>query len=168
MLTLLAKILKALNSEQSPSQLAIAVSLAAILGLTPLLSFHNILVILIALWFRVNLGILLVSYPLFMLLGWMLAPGFDSVGYWLLEMPSLQTFWEVLYNQLGGRWSGFYYTGRLGSFVVSIIVAIVLFPIMRFAVVKYREVVLAKMQKSRLMVWLRASKLWQLYSGFSE
>ncbi len=47
MLALLMKILKALNSEQSPGQLAAAVSFAAIIGLTPLLSLHNFFILLI-------------------------------------------------------------------------------------------------------------------------
>ncbi len=165
MLTLLAKILKALNSEQSPSQLAIAVSIAVIMGLTPLLSLHNLILLLFALWFRVNLSILIVSYPLFVLLGWMFSTQLEAFGYWVLQHPDLESFWVGLYNNLGGRWSGFYYSGRVGSLIVATALAIILFPIVRFGVIKYRQVVLEKINKSKIMLWLKASKFWDFYSA---
>jgi uncharacterized protein (TIGR03546 family) len=165
MLTLLVKILKALNSEQSPSQLAIAVSIAAIMGLTPFLSMHNLVLVLFAMWFRVNLGLLIVSYPLFAILGWMFSAQLEAFGFSLLQMPELQDFWISLYNNLGGRWSGFYFSGRLGSLVVSLVLAIILFPIVRFGVIKYREVVLEKFNSSKLMLWLKATKFMHFYNA---
>ena len=51
MLAILAKLLKVLNSEQSPGQIAAAISFAAIIGLTPLLSLHNLIIALLVLWF---------------------------------------------------------------------------------------------------------------------
>jgi len=165
MLTLLVKILKALNSEQSPSQLAIAVSIATIMGLTPFLSLHNLVLILFALWFRVNLGFLIASYPLFALLGWMFSAQLENFGFSLLQMPALQDFWVSLYNNLGGRWSGFYYSGRIGSLVVALGLAILLFPIVRFGVIKYREVAMEKINSSKLMLWLKATKFWHFYNA---
>ncbi len=165
MLTLFVKILKALNSEQSPSQLAIAVSIAAIMGLTPFLSLHNLVLLLIALWFRVNLGLLIVSYPLFAILGWMFSAQFEAFGFSLLQNPALENFWIALYNNLGGRWSGFYYSGRIGSLVIATIVAIVIFPIVRFSVVQYRQTLMEKINKSKLMLWLKATKFWQFYNA---
>ena len=58
MLTLLARILKALNSETSARSLAIAVVLGMFLGLTPLWRVHNLIILLAALIFRVNLSLL--------------------------------------------------------------------------------------------------------------
>ena len=111
MLTILVKLLKALNSEQSPGQLAVAISLAIMIGFTPLISLHNLLIVLIALWFRVNLTLLIVSYPLFALIGYLLSPMFESIGLNILQMPSLLPFWESFFNTLIGRWSNFYYAG---------------------------------------------------------
>jgi len=163
MLTILVKLLKALNSEQSAGQLAIAVSLAAILGFTPLMSLHNIVVILFALWFRVNLTLLVVSYPFFALLGFLLSTFFESVGLSLLQMPSLIPIWESFFNTLVGRWSNFYYSGVIGSFVISLIVAIILFPIVKTAVVAYREKWMEKFDQFRIVRMLKASKFWQFY-----
>ncbi len=164
MLTILVKLLKALNSEQSPGQLAIAVSLAIIIGFTPLISLHNLFIVLIALWFRVNLTLLIVSYPLFALIGYLLSPIFESVGLSILQMPSLLPVWESFFNTLLGRWSNFYYSGVMGSFVTGLLVAIIVFPIVKLMVVAYRENWLKKIEQLKVMKMLKASKFWQLYS----
>ncbi|MCF6194742.1 MAG: TIGR03546 family protein [Kangiellaceae bacterium] len=165
MLTILVKLVKALNSEQSTGQLAIAVSLAIILGFTPLISLHNFIIILIALWFRVNLTLLIVSYPLFALIGYLLSSIFESTGLSLLQSESLIPIWESFFNTLFGRWSNFYYSGVVGSFVVSLILAIIAYPLVKIMVHAYREKWLAKVEQYKLVKALKASRFWQLYSS---
>lgn len=165
MLTILVKLLKALNSEQSPGQLAIAVSFAIILGFTPLMSLHNLLFILLALWFRVNLSLLILSYPLFALIGYLLSPAFESVGLSLLQIPSLVPLWESFFNTLFGRWSNFYYAGVMGSFVIGLIVAIIMFPLIKYAVVTYRDKWSKQFEKLKIVKMLKASRFWQLYAA---
>jgi uncharacterized protein (TIGR03546 family) len=165
MLTILVKLVKALNSEQSTGQLAIAVSLAIILGFTPLMSLHNLIIILIALWFRVNLTLLIVSYPLFAFIGYLLSSIFESTGLSLLQSESLIPIWESFFNTLFGRWSNFYYSGVVGSFVISLILAIIVYPLVKIMVHAYREKWLAKIEQYKLVKALKASRFWQLYSG---
>ena len=162
MLTILVKLLKALNSEQSASQLAAAISLAVILGLTPILSLHNGVILLIALWFRVNLSLLIISYPLFALIGFLMSPLFDSIGLSVLQLPSLVPLWESFFNTIIGRWSNFYYSGVMGSFVVSLLLAIVLFPIAKMAITAYRDRWLEYVDQFKVVKMLKASKLWQM------
>ena len=68
MITLLAKLLKALNSDYSPSQIAVAICLGMIMGLTPLSAVHNVLILFLVLIVRVNVGIFLVSLTFFRVL----------------------------------------------------------------------------------------------------
>jgi len=164
MLTILVKLFKALNSEQSPNQLAIAVSLAAILGLTPFLSLHNIVILFIALIFRINLTLLIVSYPLFALIGYLLSPFFNQIGSSLLQSVALTEFWTAFFNTLVGRWSNFYYSGVMGSFVVAIILAIILYPLSRLMIVAYRDKWLDKINQMHLVKLLKTSRFWQLYN----
>jgi len=165
MLTILAKLLKALNSEQSVNQLAFAISLSVILGFTPLMSLHNVVIVLIALWFRVNLSLLLVSYPLFALMGFLLSPLFESVGLAILQTPSLTAVWQSFFNTLLGRWSDFYYSGVMGSFVIGIITAIILFPIVKLMIRGYRGKWMTKFDQFKITKMLKASKFWQIYSS---
>lgn len=164
MLTILAKLLKALNSEQSAGQLAIAISLSVILGFTPIFSLHNLFIILVALWFRVNLTILIVSYPLFALLGFLLSPLFETIGLSILQMPSLNSMWEAFFNTLIGRWSNFYYTGVMGSLFIGLIVAAILFPITQFLVLSYRDNLKNRIEQFKIMKFVKASKFWHVYS----
>jgi len=164
MLTILIKLFKALNSEQSPKQLAIGLSLAVILGFTPFMSLHNVIVLLVALWFRVNLTLLIVSYPLFAFIGYLLSSLFEKIGLALLQAPSMLSTWEGFFNTLIGRWSNFYFAGVMGSFVVAVIVAIIIFPIASSMIAVYREKWLEKIAKFKITKLLKASKFWQLYA----
>ena len=167
MLTLLAKLFKALNSEQSPAQIAIAISLAAIVGLTPILSLHNLIILLVVLFFRVNLTVFIVLVPMFKLLGLLLLPVAESVGLAILQTEALAGFWESFYNTLFGRWSNFYYSGVIGSLAIAVILAIVLYPISQLMIVTYRERWLEKFEQFHLVKLLKASKFWQLYEKLS-
>ncbi len=160
MLAILAKILKTLNSEQSPSQIAAAISLAAIIGFTPLLSLHNIIVLFIVLFFRVNLTMFLVAWPLFSILGLAFSPASQAIGISLLQQASLQPIWESFYNTLVGRWSNFYYSGVIGGLVLGVAIAIVAFPLSKLFIVRYRESWMDKMEKLHLVKLLKASSFW--------
>ena len=164
MFSMIVKTLKALNSEQSAGQLATAISLALILGLTPLTSLHNVLVLLVALWFRVNLGMLILSYPLFALLGYLLSPQFDQFGYYLLNLASLQPLWTEFFNTAIGRWSNFYYSGVIGSLVISLVSAILLYPLLRWLINRYRDKCAAVVEKLRISKMLKATNFWRRYS----
>lgn len=168
MLTIFVKLLKALNSEQSASQLAVAISLSVILGLTPLWSLHNIFIVLIALWFRVNLSLLIISYPLFALLGYLLSPSFETIGLAILQLPSLQEFWNSFFNTLIGRWSNFYYSAVMGSFFIGLVSALLLYPMTIWIIKIYRTKLLEKINQFKIMRMLKASKFWNLYSLHSE
>ncbi|MCP3673206.1 MAG: TIGR03546 family protein [Gammaproteobacteria bacterium] len=168
MLTIIMKIFKALNSEQSPAQLASAISFAAIIGLTPLLSLHNLLILLIVLWFRVNLTLFLIMWPLFSILGLMLEPISESIGLSLLQLPSLIPIWESFYNTLLGRWSNFYYSEVIGGLLVASILAIILYPINKILISQYREKWLDTFEHYKIIKILKASKIWQLYEASSS
>jgi len=165
MLTILMKIFKALNSEQSPGQLAAAISFSAIIGLTPLLSLHNVLILLIVLWFRVNLSLFLIMWPLFSILGLMLEPLSESIGSNLLQLPGLIPVWENFYNTLPGRWSNFYYSEVLGGLLIASILAIILYPVSKILITLYREKWLEKFEHYKVIKILKASKFWQLYEA---
>lgn len=165
MLTILAKLLKVLNSEQSPSQIAAAISLAAIIGLTPLFSLHNLVVLLIVLFFRVNLTTFLVAWPLFTLLGLLISPLSESVGLAVLQHEALVPIWESFYNTLVGRWSNFYYTGVMGSLIISIIFAVLMFPIFILLIKKYRSQWMQKLESFHVVKLIKATSFWNTYQS---
>lgn len=167
MLTALIKLLKALNSEQAPWQLASGVCLAMVLGFTPLLSLHNLLILLVLLTFRINLGIFLLSWPLMTLMGLVFEPFFQHTGLTLLQQPELLPLWESFYNTLPGRWSNFYYSGVLGGLVVALGLALVSFPLLVLAIGQYREKLQRRFDQWHISKLIKASRFWQLYQSHS-
>ncbi len=168
MLALFTRLLKILNSEQSPAQLAAAVSLAAIIGMTPLLSLHNLVVFFLVLFFRVNLTVFLVMWPMFTILGLLISPVAESLGINLLQAESLVPMWQSFYNTLPGRWSNFYYTGVIGSLTISTGLAIILFPLSKWLIINYREKWMKKFEQYQVVKMLKASKFWQLYETYKS
>ncbi|PCI71446.1 MAG: hypothetical protein COB38_05705 [Gammaproteobacteria bacterium] len=163
MLTSLVKLFKALNSEQNTGQLAMALSLSAILGLTPLYSLHNILILLIVFSFRVNLSLFFLSYPLFAFIGYLLSDVFESVGLNVLQTPQLIDMWQSFFNTIIGRWSNFYYSGVIGSLLVALVIAIIIYPLSKRLINLYRNKLLLKIEKYHLVKMLKASAFWKLY-----
>jgi len=168
MIRLIAKVLKALASEQRPAQLALAFALAMVAGLTPLATPHNLLVLLLVLVLRVNLSIFLVGLALFSALGLALAPLFHQIGLAFLTAPALHPLWTTLYNTAVGRLEGVNNTVAAGSLVVALIALVPLHLATVVLVRRYRDHVLAWVQKSRLAKLLKASKLWRAYQAVSR
>lgn len=163
MLTSLVRLFKALNSEQNASQLAMALSLSAILGLTPLYSLHNILILLIVFSFRINLSLFFLSYPLFAFIGYLLSDVFESVGLNVLQTPHLIDMWQSFFNTIIGRWSNFYYSGVIGSLLVALAIAIIIYPLSKRLINLYQNKLLVKIEKYHLVKMLKASTFWKLY-----
>lgn len=161
----LAKLLKALHSDVGPWSLAFGIALGMIVGLTPLIKLHNVILLFVVLLFRVNLSTFLLSWGLFSVIAYMLDPLMNIVGESLLTNQSLLSMWTALYSTGVGRLSQFYHTLTLGSLIVSLI----LFPMVLFAskilVIKYREHFLIWVEKWRIVQVVKGSRVYQVYQG---
>ena len=168
MLKQLAKLLKALNAETAPWQISLAFILAMVMGFTPLLSLHNLLILLLALVLRVNLSAFILAFGLFSGIAYLLDPLFIRTGESLLLNPNLRDFWTGLYNNDFWRLAHFNHTLTIGSAVIAVALALPLFFLFRWLIVQYRGHLLAWVRQSRLMQMLKASKLYKAYQAVSE
>ncbi len=168
MLTVLAKILRLLNSETAPSQIAAAVALACVFGMTPLWTLHNVIVLLLVLWLRINLSLFIVAWGLFTVLAFALDPVIDAVGHALLTADALRPMWAALYGTDFGRLSDFNNTVVMGSLVVSLL----LVPVVWYATVvivrQYRTHLLSWVERTRLYQVLRGTRLFNLYQSIGS
>ncbi|WDE13677.1 TIGR03546 family protein [Thalassomonas haliotis] len=162
---LLAKLLKALSSDASPWQLALGIMFGMIFGLTPLLGLHNLLILFIVLFFRINLSTFLLAFPLFSGLGYVLAPLMSKMGESLLTLEGLNSIWTALYNTGFGRLSQFFHTLTLGSLITAIVLAPVVLIISKILIIQYREKLMAHIEKFKIIQLLKSSKLYRLYQG---
>lgn len=165
MLRLIAKLLAVLNSETHPGQISLGFCFAMIAGLTPLLSLHNLVVLLLVLVLRVNLAAFLLGLGVFSGIAYLLDPLFHWNGLQVLTMPSLEGVWTSMYNCPVGRLSRFNNTIVMGSLVFSLALFIPMYFLSNMFILRYRAHVLAWIQKSRIMQLFKASKLYQIYQS---
>ena len=163
MLTLLAKFLKLLNSETDPGQIALAFCFAMVAGLTPLMSLHNLLVLLLILVLRVNLSAFILGLGVFTVLAFALDPVFDQVGFAVLTMKSLEGLWTDLYNSTLWRVEYFNNTIVMGSLLLSVIAFIPAYFVFSLLIVKYRETFLEWLKKTKIAQAIKASTFWNIY-----
>jgi uncharacterized protein (TIGR03546 family) len=167
MLTQFLKFFKALNSDAGPWQLAFAVGLALIIGLTPLWSVHNLLVILLACILRVHFGTFLVFWVVFSGFAYLLDPAFDAWGYAWLTSPELSATWTSLYQIDWWQVAKFNHTITLASVVVSLLLFLPAVFLMRFGVVHYRARLMPWANRLKLVQIVKASKVYTLYEKVS-
>ena len=168
MLTILAKILKTLNSETEPIQISLALGFALIAGLTPLWSLHNILVLLLVLILRVNLSTFTLGWLGFSGIAYVLDPLFHVLGLHILTSGTLQGVWTALYNSTLGRLSNFNNSILMGSLIISLGLFVPLILLSNFIIKNYREHILTWVMKSRIVHALKASKFYSIYQSISD
>lgn len=164
-MTLLAKLLKALNSNASPWQIASAITLAMIFGLTPLLRLHNLIIVFLVLLFRVNLSTFIVMAGFFSALAVVLDPVMLHLGQHILTAEALQSLWSAFYSTDIGKLSQFNHTLTMGSlFLASVLSPLVLYT-SNLLIVKYRESAMEWVNKLKIVQGLKASNLYRIYKG---
>ncbi len=168
MLSLLAKLLKALNSEAEPRQIALAFALSLVVALTPIMSLHNVLIVLLAFVLRTNLSAFFVGIAAFSALAWFIDPFTARLGEAVLNAPALQDIWNTLYQQAFWRMTAFNHTLVMGGLIVGIIAFIPAFLVFRFLVTQYRSRLLSWVNRFRVVQLLKGSKFYRIYESLAE
>ena len=163
MLKLMAEFLKILNSETEPRQISLAVCFALIMGITPLTSLHNLLVLFLVLTLRVNIATFLLMLPLIAGVGYILDPVLHQIGMSALTIKSLEDTWTSLYNNPVFRFARFNNTLVMGGVIFSIVMFVPCFFLSNYLVQRYRDKFLAWVEKTKLMKLFKASKLYGVY-----
>lgn len=164
MINWVLKLFKALNSDVGPWQIAFAGAFAMIIGLTPLWSLHNLVVLLLVFILRVHFGTFLTFWAIFSAFAYLLDPVFDQLGRTWLINPELANFWTGLYQSDWWQLARFNHTVTLASFVIS---AIAFFPVaflFKMGVVRYRGSLMPWVNKLKIVQVLKGSKFYELYS----
>lgn len=168
-LKFLMKFIRILNRDATPQQIAGGMALGAIAGITPFVSLHNLVVLVAVLMIRVNITSAILACGVLSGVAYLLDPVSNRIGYVLLvEADFLKPLWTALYNLPVVPWTGFNNTLTLGSLVLALILFWPLYLALVWVVVKYREKLMAKVQKWRIVMFLKGSKLYGLYRRFAE
>lgn len=165
MLTLLAKLLNILNSDARPIQIALAIALAMLAGLNSLFSLIGVFTLITLFLVRANLSTYFALTALFSLLSIAVAPMLSGVGESVLTAQALLPLFTELYNQDWFRLFGFNNTLVMGSALVSLILFVPVLLACKVLVVKYREALMAFVNKFKVVQTLKASKFYQIYES---
>ena len=167
LLKLLQSLVKTLHSEGAPWQIAGGVTLGAALGLTPLMSGHNLVIVLVICVLNVSVGGALLGLAVFAPLGFLLDPLFDRLGRQLLvDTPVLEPMWTALYNIPVVPYSGFNNSIVLGSLVTWLVLTAPIYALAYIGVLRYRATVGERVRQSRFYKVVTTSRLYNVYTWF--
>lgn len=117
----LIKVIKVLQSNDSPRQLAFAISLGAFLGLIPGFNFSHVLLLIVVYLLNINLGLAFLTAFFYKFMGIWIAPVSHRLGEWALTHPAMQDVWTWMYNQPILPWTRFNNTLVIGGFLLAIL-----------------------------------------------
>ena len=163
MLSMLAKILQALNSENSTRQISLAIALALVFALSPMVSLQAMLILLFVLLVKVHLASFLVAVALFEGVNLLLAPLSIATGEWLLTNSATGALFTQLYQFDLFKLAQWHHTYNLGALVLGVCLAFPVYFIAQQLIQKYREHIKAYFDKLPLVKALKASRVFQLY-----
>jgi uncharacterized protein (TIGR03546 family) len=167
LLKLLQRFVKTLHSEGTPAQIAAGMAMGAALGLTPLVNVHNLIILGLLIILNVSFAAGLLAAAAFGPIGFLLDPLFDRIGAGLLlRTPALEPLWLRLDNIPGFPYTNFNNTVVLGSLVAWGVLAIPIYFAARFGVLRYRAGLGSRIEQTRIVKLLKASRAYNVYRWF--
>ncbi len=168
MLNMLMKLIKALNSHASPWQLAFAIAFGLIVGLSPLYSLHNLLILLLVFFFRVNISTFFLSVMFFTGIAYLIDTTAIKLGEYLLSNPDYTPLWTELYQSSLWQLSHFNHTLTLGSLLIALALFLPVLLLSKQLIELYRHRFMAWFGRLKVVEMLKANKLYMLYATFSD
>lgn len=171
-MTLLLKqifqLLKLLNSDTGTNQIAAGIAVGFILGMSPAFSLQAIIIVILMLLFRIQVGAALVSAFFFKFIAYALDPAFDALGTQVLEMEALRTLFTTLYNLPIIPFTRFNNSIVMGAGIIGFALSPLIFVFSRIFVQKYRKNVVERFQDSKLWKMLKATSLYKWYYKYDK
>ena len=139
MLKYFVKMLKALNANSHPGELAHAFAFGMLLGFLPKTSALWYIIFIISLFLRINKGFFFLSIILCSLIAPLLDPLFDNIGYFVLTLPQLADLFRSWLDIPFVAFTRFNNSIVAGSLVFSIIAYIPFYILARLFVSFWRK-----------------------------
>lgn len=164
---LLRSIIKTLNSDGTPGQVATGIAIGSVFGLTPLLSLHNLILFCVVVLLNVSLPAVVLGWIVFAPIGFLLDPLFDALGsLLLLDVQSLRSLWRTASNAPGLALANLNNTVVLGSLIFWLVASVPLFFVTRWGVARYRATIYERVRKTGLGKAIFGSKIYDVYRMF--
>jgi uncharacterized protein (TIGR03546 family) len=160
--------IKLLNSDTGNISLAAGMTCGFILGMTPALSLHSLLIFVILFFFRIQIGAALLMAFFFKFVAYLLDPVFHSIGGKVLEIESLQSLYTSLYNMPLIPFTRFNNSIVMGSAVITFALSPFVFLLSQYFIVKYRQIVVARFKETKIWKAIEATKFYQWYYKYDQ
>ena len=168
-LKFVGKIIKAIKSASSPSQIAGGFILGMLIGLVSLKSLVSAVVVILIIVLNVNIAMAAAGYAVFRLIAWAVDPWLHSLGYIILvDFGPLEGAWTFLYNVPLFSFTRFNNTVVMGSLSVSAVIIIPLFFLMKRFVIVYRERWEEKIRKWKIVQAVKGTRLFEWVGRISR
>jgi uncharacterized protein (TIGR03546 family) len=160
--------IKLLNSDTGTTSLAAGMTCGFILGMTPVLSLHSMLIFIFMFFFRVQIGAALVMAFFFKFVAFLLDPIFHAAGSSVLEMSSLEPLFTTLYNMPIIPYTRFNNSIVMGSAVITFVLSPFVFILSRKLILKYRETILVRFKETKLWKAVKATGFYKWYYKYDQ
>jgi uncharacterized protein (TIGR03546 family) len=157
------------SGKQDPDEIGAGFALGSIIGLTPFNSLHNYIILFLLFLLNVNKGAAAFGIAIFGAIGYFTDPIANKIGYKLLvDTPALNPFWTKLYNMPIVPFTHFNNTVVLGSLVISLILFIPVWLIVKKLTILYRVKIHDKLIKWKVIAFLSQTKWYDKYKKIRD
>jgi len=163
MIRQIAKLLKILNSETAPINISLAICFGMVVGFTQMWSVHNLIILAIVLFFRVNLSAFILGTLFFKSLSFLLNGVFHQIGLSLLTANFYQDIGTYLYNITFWKFDRINNTIVVGGVLVSILGFLPILFILNILIKKYRKHILRYVRKTKIAKAITSSSFYHYY-----
>lgn len=168
MIRQLAKLIRVLNSETEPINVSLAVCFGMVVGFTQIWSVHNLVILLIVLFFRVNLSAFIIGTVVFKSISVLLSGVFHKIGLMLLTADFYYGFGTYLFNTTFWRFDRVNNTVMAGSIVVAIISFLPMVFLLNYLIKKYRKHILSYVKNTKFAKAIISSNIYHYYRKFTS
>lgn len=164
----LFQLIKLLHSETGSYQIAWGIALGFVLGMTPSFSLQTVLVFLILIFFRIQIGAAFISAFFFKFMAYLMDSTFHTVGSSILKNESFKPLFTEFYNAPIIPLTRFYNSIIMGSGVLSLALTPFLFLISLWFIKKYRKNIYQNFKQSKLVIFFKTTTIYQWYAKYNE
>jgi uncharacterized protein (TIGR03546 family) len=167
MLTILAKLLKLLNSDQNPSHLALAVCFGLAIGLMPGFSAFLVIWVILLCVFKANLTLFFLVWGIFEGVAYVFDPMLHQLGYQLLTSEGLNALWADMIQSSFWKLTAFNNSLVMGALIVSLVLFVPVYLLVLWLVKSYRDKIQTFIEKWKITQMLKGSKFYRVYQSLA-
>lgn len=168
MLTIFAKLLKLLNSDQNPGHLALAVCFGFAMGLMPGFSAFLLILIVLICIFKANLTLFFLIWGVFEGVAYVFDPVLHQLGYALLTSDGLHSLWAGLIQSSFWKLTAFNNSLVMGALVSILVLWVPMYLLSYWLVKSYRNKIKTYVEKFKITQLVKGSKFYKVYQSLAS